>query len=225
MTDLNEIQFFVHVARAHSFTIAAKRLGIPKSKISRGLARLEERLGVRLLERTTRRVALTEDGEVYLQHCQAALENAEQADLAVSALRANPRGRLRVGLPITFLHSFLALYLGDFLKRYPEVRIHLELRGGHTNPADANLDVLIQTGPVDDSEFLAKRLGSGRRALYASPGYLAEYGTPESPAGLRQHACITRGETGAGVTWRLHRGSETEEVRLESRVSVADPVA
>src|SRR5579862_8023627 len=106
MTDLNELQIFVHVALTHSFTLAAKRLGVPKSAVSRGLARLEQRLGVRLLQRTTRRVTLTDDGQIYLQHCQRVIEEAEQADLAMSALQAVPRGRLRVGAPLTFSRLF-----------------------------------------------------------------------------------------------------------------------
>jgi DNA-binding transcriptional LysR family regulator len=99
MTDLNELQFFAQVAKAHSFTMAARRLGVPKSSVSRAVCRLEGRLGVRLVERTTRNVAFTAVGEVYLDRCQRVLEEAEQADLAVGALLAKPHGKLRVGAP------------------------------------------------------------------------------------------------------------------------------
>jgi DNA-binding transcriptional LysR family regulator len=223
MTDLNELQIFVQVAQTHSFTLAAKRLGVPKSAASRGLARLEQRLGVRLLHRTTRRVTLTDGGEVYLQHCQRVLEEAEQADLAVSALQATPRGWLRVGAPLTFARFFLGELLDTFLARYPELRVHVLLRGADITPPDANLDVLIQTGPLEDSRLLVKRLGFGLRGIYASSTYVEKQGSPDSPAGLRQHSCITTGETGASATWRIRRGSDVEEVQLSPRVSVADP--
>ena len=107
MTNLNELQFFVQVSQTQSFTKAAKRLGVPKSSVSRAIARLEDRLGVHLVERTTRKVALTEVGELYLNRCQRVMEEAEQADLAVGALQAKPRGTLRVGAPVAFARSIL----------------------------------------------------------------------------------------------------------------------
>jgi DNA-binding transcriptional LysR family regulator len=103
MTDLNELQFFVQVSKAQSFTWAARRLGVPKSSVSRAIGRLETRLGVRLLERTTRSVALTEAGALYLDHCQRVMEEAEHADLAMGALLAKPRGRLWVAAPLPFI--------------------------------------------------------------------------------------------------------------------------
>jgi DNA-binding transcriptional LysR family regulator len=223
MTDLNELQIFVQVAQTHSFTLAAKRLGVPKSAASRGLARLEQRLGVRLLQRTTRRVTLTDGGEVYLQHCQRVLEEAEQADLAVSALQAAPRGWLRVGAPLTFARFFLGELLEPFLARYPELRVHILLRGTDITQPEDNLDVLIQAGPLEDSRMVVKRLGFGRRGIYASSTYVEKQGMPDSPIGLRQHSCITTGETGASATWRIRRGSDIEEIQLSPRVSVADP--
>lgn len=223
MTDLNELQIFVQVAQTHSFTLAAKRLGVPKSAASRGLARLEQRLGVRLLQRTTRRVTLTDGGEVYLQHCQRVLEEAEQADLAVSALQAAPRGWLRVGAPLTFARLFLGELMEPFLARYPELRVHILLRGTDITSPDDNLDVLIQAGPLEDSRLLVKRLGFGPRAIYAAPTYIEKQGMPDSPMCLRRHSCITTSESGAGATWRLRCGAELEEIQLSPRISVADP--
>ena len=137
MTDLNELQFFVQVSREQSFTLAAQRLGVPKSTVSRAIARLEARLGVRLVERTTRSVSLTEAGELYLDRCQRVLEEAEQADILIGAMQAKPRGRLRVGAPVTFARAILAPILGDFLALYPDLRLHLQLGVERQPPASA----------------------------------------------------------------------------------------
>ena len=121
MTNLNELQFFVQVSESQSFTKAAKRLGVPKSSVSRAILKLENRLGVRLVERTTRRVALTEVGELYLSRCRRVIDEAEQADLAVGAMQAKPRGTLRVGAPVAFARSILGPRMGEFLALYPQM--------------------------------------------------------------------------------------------------------
>jgi DNA-binding transcriptional LysR family regulator len=228
MTDLNELQYFVHVSQAQSFTLAAKRLGVPKSSVSRAISRLEARLGVRLVERSTRSVALTEAGELYLESCQRMLEEAEQADLAVGALLANPRGRLRVGAPVAFARFVLAPIMGDFLAMYPEIRLHLQLLGGDASPREGSLDVMIRSGPLEDSGLLVKPLMRIRLGAYASPFYLQGRELPDSPAALRQLSCITTscgsfGEPGDSAVWRLRRGTELKEIKVESRVSVPDP--
>jgi LysR family transcriptional regulator, transcriptional activator for dmlA len=228
MTDLNELQYFVHVSQAQSFTLAAKRLSIPKSSVSRAISRLEARLGVRLVERSTRRVSLTEAGELYLESCQRMLEEAEQADLAVGALLAKPRGRLRVGAPVAFARSILGPILGDFLAMYPEVRLQLQLLGGDASPREGSLDVVIRSGPLEDSGLLVKSLMRIRLGAYASPLYLQGRELPDAPASLRQLSCITTscgpfGEPADSALWRLRRGTELKEIKVESRVSVPDP--
>ena len=229
MTDLNELQFFLQVSETRSFTAAAKRLGVPKSSVSRAIQRLETRLGVRLVERTTRSVALTEAGEVYLDRCQRVMEEAEQADLAVGALLAKPRGRLRVGAPVAFTRFILGPILGEFLSTYPDVRLHLQLLNGDASSREGNhLDVVIRPGPLEDSGLLVKPIMQIRLGAYASPLYLENREPPDSPAALREHSCITTtcgrfGEPGDAAIWRLHRGVEMKEVRVESRVSAPDP--
>jgi DNA-binding transcriptional LysR family regulator len=228
MTDLNELQFFTQVARAQSFTVAAKRLGVPKSSVSRAISRLEARLGMRLVQRTTRNVSLTEAGEIYLDRCERVLEEAEQADLAIGALLAKPRGRLRVGAPASFARLILGPVLGEFLSRCPELRLSLQLLGADTSAREGSLDLLIRPGPLEDSGLLMKPLMRIRLGAYASPRYVERCGTPASPADLRQHSCITTscgtlGEPGDSATWRLHRGAEVKEVRVESRVAAPDP--
>jgi len=228
MTDLNELQFFAQVAQAQSFTVAAQRLGAPKSSVSRAIGRLEKRLGVRLVQRTTRSVSLTEAGEIYLDRCQRVLEEAEQADLAIGALLATPRGRLRVGAPASFARLILGPVLGDFLARYPELRLSLQLLGPEASPGEGSVDLVIRPGPLEDSGLLAKPLMRIRLGAYASPSYVERCGVPDSPADLRQQSCITTscgtlGEPGDSATWRLHHGTEVKEVRVESRVAAPDP--
>jgi DNA-binding transcriptional LysR family regulator len=228
LTDLNELQFFVHVARTHSFTQAARRLGVPKSSVSRAIGRLENRLGVQLLERTTRRVELTELGELYLDRSLRVMEEAEQADLAVGAMQVQPRGRLRIGAPVAFARFILGPVLGQFLAAYPELQLSLQMLDSETVPREGNLDIVIRPGPLEDSGLLRKPIMRIPLGIYASPGYLEASGVLEAPEDLRRHKCITtncgsRGEPGISAVWRLYRGSELKQVRVEAHVAVPDP--
>ena len=227
--ELNDLVYFVQLAQTRSFTEAAERLGVPKSAVSRAIRRLESRLGVRLAERTTRRVTLTEVGQVYLNHCQRVMEEAEQADLAIGALLERPRGRLRVGAPVPFARYVLAPILGELLERYPELHIDLHLHTGYELPRDGSFDVLIRGGPLGDSTWLVRWLMRVRLGLYASPAYLERWAMPETPLALRQHTCVAsscdpagRGTSGL-ASWRLRRDEETEEATMQVRLSVPDP--
>jgi DNA-binding transcriptional LysR family regulator len=228
--DLNEIQFFARVAEERSFTQAAHRLRVPKSTVSRAVRRLEERLGVRLVERTTRRVSLTEVGEIYLNHCRRVMEEAEQADESVGTMLARPRGLLRVGVPVPFARFMLAPALGEFLALYPELQIAVQFLNGDTLPLDGSLDVLVCAGSLGESNWLVRWLMRVRQGIYASPGYLERHGRPGTPVALRMLPSITTscdmagGEPTGSVTWRLHRGEETAEVRMQARIAVPDPL-
>jgi DNA-binding transcriptional LysR family regulator len=151
--DLNELQIFVQVAKIQSFTAAAERLEIPKSSVSRAIRKLEGRLGLRLIERTTRRVALTEEGRIYFDRCERVLEDAEQAEIEIGALQAKPRGTLRVGTPGIFARYILGPALAEFLAAYPEVRVHLQSLDAISR--ERPLDVVVRPGPLEDSGFLA----------------------------------------------------------------------
>jgi DNA-binding transcriptional LysR family regulator len=227
--NLNDIHFFMLVAQTHSFTRAAKKLGVPKSAASRAVTRLEDRLGVRLLERTTRTVCLTEVGETYFEHCQKVMEEVEQADLAVGALLAKPRGRLRIATPVAFARAILGPILKEFLFMYPELRVHLQLLNGDSTAREGSFDILIRPGPLEDSGLLVKPLMRIQLGVFASPDYLMNRELPASPIDLRDHDCITTGcgafgEPADSATWRLCRGTERREIRVDSRVSVADPM-
>jgi DNA-binding transcriptional LysR family regulator len=222
MTNLNELYFFLHVAETGSFTAAAQILDVPKSTVSRGLARLERRLGIRLVVRTTRRITLTEAGEIYLDHCREAMKEVEQAEAAIDAMRATPRGRLRVGAPMLFSRLFLTPLVPEFLTRYPEVHLHLLLGEHDGNLLESNLDLQIQTGHVMDSEMFVRYLGCMRYGIYASPGYISRKGTPASPRELPRHDCITFKEHGPYATWILNSSTEQAEVHPQPRFSAVD---
>ena len=228
MTDLNEIRYFVLVAQTRSFTKAAERLSVPKSTVSRAILRLEERLGIQLIERTTRSVRLTEVGRLYLTHCQRVMDEAEQADLAVGAMLARPKGKLRVGAPVAFARFVLGPLLNEFLAMYPELRIHIELLSGNGRNHDEGLDLVVRAGPLEDSGWLVKPLMKVRLGIYASPAFLKRNKRPESPAELRQLPCIVTscgplGEAEDFALWRLRRNNEVREIGVDARVSVPDP--
>jgi DNA-binding transcriptional LysR family regulator len=227
--DLNEIQFYACVAEERSFTQAARRLRVPKSTVSRAVRRLEERLGVRLVERTTRRVSLTEVGEVYLNHCRRVMEEAEEANRSVGSMLARPRGLLRVGVPVPFARYMLAPNLSEFLELYPELQVDVQILNASVSPRDGGLDIVVCAGLLDDPSLLVRWLMRVRQGIYASPAYLERHGRPETPAGLRGLPSVTTscdlvaGEPAGSVTWRLHRGDEIAEVKMGARVAVPDP--
>jgi DNA-binding transcriptional LysR family regulator len=230
MANLNELHYFAVVAQSRSFTLAAKRLNLPKSSVSRAIGRLEHRLDVRLIERTTRSVRLTEVGRLYLTHCQRVIEEAEQADIAISAMMATPRGKLRIGAPVAFARFVLVLapLMNEFLLMYPELRVHIELLHAKERESDDGFDLVVRVGPLEDSAWLVKPLMRVRLGLYASPAFLKRQRRPESPADLRQYPCIVascspEGEPGDLAVWHLHHEREMREIQVIARVSLPDP--
>ena len=226
--DLNELQVFAQLGKAQSFTLAARQLGTQKSAVSRALTSLETRLGVRLVERTTRRVALTEAGEIFLEKCLRVLEEAEQADLAIHAMHSKPKGRLRVGAPAAFVRFVLAPLLANFLKEYPGMKLSLQIIQGPPMPNESGLDLAIRQGPLDDSAMRVMPLKKITLGLYAGCGYVAKNGAPQTPADLRTHRfistnCGAHGEPTDFVKLSLRKASQSETVRIESHVSLADP--
>ena len=228
MTNLNELQYFSLVAETRSFTLAAGRLKLPKSSVSRGISRLEQRLGVQLIQRTTRNVRLTDAGRLYLAHCQRAIEEAEQGEIAIGAMMATAKGTLHVGTHIGFARFVLEPLLNEFLLLYPEVNVHIDLLQTKERQSDEGLDMVVRAGPLEDSGWLVKPLMRVRFGLYASPALLRRYRRPQSPADLQQYSCIVSncsplGEPEGYGMWRLQRERETCNVRVLARVAVPDP--
>lgn len=182
MLDLNDMLYFAEVAERGGFAAAGRALGIPKSRLSRRVAELEAQLGVRLLQRTTRSLSLTEVGQAYLRHCQALREAAQAAQDTVEQVRSEPRGTVRVTCPVTLAQSVLGDLLPQYLARHPAVRLEVQVSNRAVNPVEEGVDVALRVrNSVDDSASLVvKRLGEGRVLLVASPAQLARQGQPQT---------------------------------------------
>ena len=218
--DLNEILVFARVVQAGSFTAAAAALGMPKSTVSRKVSDLEERLHSRLLQRTTRKLSLTDVGRTYYDYCARIVGEVEDAERAVSTLQETPRGLLRVTAPINV--AFLGPIVSDYLKRYPEVRLDLFCTGRTVDLVEERFDLGIRGGALADSTLIARRLGSAKWLLVATPGYLQRRGRPRSPDDLRKHDCLLFGAGPDSGGLRLENGDRSVQVALSPRLTATD---
>jgi DNA-binding transcriptional LysR family regulator len=203
MDRLDGIAAFALVVDSGSFTAAAQRLRMSKSAVSAHVQRLEERLGVQLLHRTTRRVATTEAGRAYHQYCVRILADAEAAELAASALHREPRGTLRISAPDAFGWMHVAPAIPSFRARFSELAIDLRLEERHVNLVDEGLDLAIRIGTLPDSPLIVRKLAPSRLVLCAGPDYLERRGTPLSPHDLGRHACLCFPPLWRDGHWRL----------------------
>ena len=187
---LQEITVFTRIVGTGSLSAAARDLGMSPAVVSRRLAALEARLGVRLVNRTTRSLHLTDEGAAYFETCNRVLADIAEADAAVSAGRAEPRGILRVALPASFGNQHVAPLVPRFAERYPAVQLALSLSDRNVNVVEEGFDLAIRIADLADSSLAARKLAPNRRVVCASPGYLQRYGTPLTPEDLAQHNCL-----------------------------------
>lgn len=220
MAHLDDVAVFVSVVEQGSFANAARRLNLPPTTVSRRVRRLEEALGARLLHRTTRSLAPTEAGHRYFEACSQGLSQIAEADRAARETQAEPVGTVRISTPVNFGAEFFGGIVADFLVRNPRVKVEILLSDERVDLVRARIDVAIRTGALDDSSFLARKVGADRRIFCASPAYLSMRGTPMVPQDLRQHDCVVRGGSVEGVSWTFkgHDGAET--VQVEGRLAV-----
>ena len=191
---LEEMTAFARVVAAGSLSAAARDLGVSTAVVSRRLAGLEARLGVRLLHRTTRRLSLTDEGASYHEACARILSEIEAADAAASARRVEPQGILKVAMPASFGHKHVAPLVPAFAKRFPKVQLSLSLSDRTVNVVEEGYDMAIRIGELQDSSLAARKLAPNRRVVCASPSYLRAHGTPRRPEDLLQHNCLTATE-------------------------------
>ena len=215
--DLNRITAFVRVVDAGSFTAAAAALGVRKSSVSRSVAALEADLGIRLLQRTTRRLALTDAGRAYYDRARDALAGLDEARQVVSTLGAEARGIVRVTAPVD-LAADLAAVTAAFLRAHPGVRVETLLTARYVDLVKEGVDLAVRAGPLTDSSLLARRLGDTELVLVASPGYLDAAGRPRRLGDLARHECILYRAGGGATTWRLSGPRGEEEVTVRGRV-------
>jgi DNA-binding transcriptional LysR family regulator len=212
MQDLNDMLFFAEVVDRGSFAEAGRALNVPKSKLSRRVADLEARLGVRLLQRTTRKLSLTQAGEIYHRHCVAMREQAEAADEAVAMVQTEPRGTVRVSCPVTLAQSTIGPLLPRFLAAHPQVRIEMLVTNRVIDLVQESVDVALRVrSSLDDSgSLIAKNLGETKGVLVASPQLLQRFGVPEDVESLRNLPTVAMSAADGRANWHLHgpRGAE-----------------
>ena len=215
--------FFSRLARCGSFSGTARELGVTTAAISKRLALMEARLGVQLLNRTTRRASLTQEGEIYLTHARRILADIDDMEQLVGNAVAVAKGQLRVNATLGFGRSHVAPLISRFLESHTEVQVQLQLSVNPPPLTEDAFDVCIRFGEPPDARVIARKIAPNRRLLCASPAYLARHGVPKVPHDLTRHNCIgiRQGDEAYGV-WRLSAGKRTEAVKVRGNLNTND---
>ena len=219
MEDLNDLVLFARVVEHNGFSAASRELGIPKSRLSRRIALLEERMDARLLQRSSRRLAVTAVGQLFYERCLAVISAGESASEVVQQALGQPSGTLRLSCPITLAQFWLTPLLPTFMKRHPKVNISLSATNRRIDPIEEGIDVAVRVRrpPFDDSNIVARLLGQTTDVLVASPELLAAQSPPSFPSDLTNWATLALASSGDRFTWTLLRGSESTETRISPR--------
>ncbi len=226
MDKLTSMKVFATVARLGSFSAAAEELGISRAMASKYMSHLEENLDVRLLNRTTRQLSLTEVGSAYLEKISNIIAEVEEAEQAVSQLQSEPRGTLKIMTPPSFGSFHLARALGAYKERYPEVVIEMVLTDRAPDLFEEGVDLAIWLGDLEDSNLVARKLASSRTVVCGSPDYLARKGTPQTPADLDDHNCLSLSLRTPYFDWKFRIDGKIVTLHPEGsfRANTADPL-
>jgi len=227
MEDLNDIYFFASVVQYGGFSAAARTIGVEKTRLSRRIAALEKRLGVRLLQRTTRALALTEAGQRFFERCVETVEGAQAAYDSVAELRREPAGLVRLSSPVLLTQRCLAHALPGYMTVHPKVSVFLEATDRTVNVIEERFDIAIRANPVieDVAGLVAKTLGNSQRVLVVSPAFLAHYGHPENPADLPKFNTVASTDDifDGGARWKLtNLDNRTQNIELKPRLVTSD---
>lgn len=195
MNPFEDMRLFCQVMESGSFTAAAEHLGLSKQFVSRRLIQLEERLGVRLLNRSTRRLDVTPLGQSYYESALRLLSEVEQVEQGISGQNTEPRGTIRLSAPLSFAMAHLGSLLPLFLQRHPQVSVEVDLSDRPVDLISEGYDLVLRIGTLEDSTLIARRIASVQRVYCASPDYLARRGTPQTPEDLAEHACLPYGHS------------------------------
>lgn len=222
-----DLAVFSQIVRAGSLSAAARELNVTTPAVSKRLKKLETRIGVTLLARSTRRLGLTPEGEVYLAHARRILAEIEDAERQVSRAAAAPKGMLRVNATLGFGRNYVGPLMSQFARQYPEVEVQLHLSAEPVQFGDDSFDVCVRFGEPPDARVVAVRLAPNRRLLCAAPAYLASHGTPRAPADLARHRCIVlRQDQHAYGVWRFtpvgRRRTAAESVKVRGQLASND---
>lgn len=223
--NLNDTILFVRVAELGSFTAAAKSLEVPKATLSRRIGELEQRLGVRLLKRTTRKLGLTEAGALYYESGRKIAQDLSAAEAAIGQLNSEPRGWLRFSAPHALGATCITPLLPAFMARYPDLRVEMVLGNDPSDVIGSDVDVALSVGPLQDSTLRARELVKVATRLYASPEYLQAHGTPKHPDELIQHRTLAKDlyRNNGRFSWSLHQGARSVNVGIEPVLIANDP--
>lgn len=208
MHRFSQIQVLVAVVEEGSFTAAAERLNISKSHASRQVADLEERLGVRLLNRTTRHVSTTPEGETFVERCAHLMEELERAERALTQRRTDPVGTLRLAAPMTFGVDYLSPVLAEFLDTYEGLEVDAHFSDRKVDVVEEGFDVAVRVGALEDSSLIVRKIREVEGYITASPSYLEAHGRPDHPEELADHSCLLYSYLSAGERWVFERGGD-----------------
>jgi DNA-binding transcriptional LysR family regulator len=223
MIDPSELAFFVQIVKEGTLSGAARELGVTPAAVSKRLTRLEEAVGVPLLNRTTRRLSVTDAGELYYANALRILAELEDLERLLSQDRAAPKGLLRVNAPLGFGRTYITPIVSNFVKRYPEVEVQLQLSDHPLSLVDESYDIGIRFGDVPDARVIATKIADNRRLVCAAPSYLKLHGVPRVPNDLARCNCIVLRQNDAAYgTWRFTKGRQTETVKVRGTLSSND---
>jgi DNA-binding transcriptional LysR family regulator len=217
------LQLVVELVRAGGMSAAARELGVTPAAVSKRLAQIEARLGVRLVNRSTRRLSLTAEGEVYLENARRILGEIEDLDQLIAGRQDSPRGLLKINAPLGFGRSYIAPAIAEFARKYPEVSLQLQLTDSPADFVQDAVDVAVRFGDLPDTRLIARKIAPNRRLVCASPGYLKAHGVPATPHDLARHQCIVlRQNEAAYGLWRFTKGRRSETVKVRGNLSSND---
>jgi DNA-binding transcriptional LysR family regulator len=219
MDRLHAMELFVRVVEAGSFSTAARDLRLGQPAVSKTIAGLEDRLGVRLLLRTTRRLSPTEAGHAFYERARRALAEADEAEIAARGLAGGLEGRLRICAPVTFARLHIAPHLPDFLAAHKKLRLEMVMDDREMDLLADNIDVALRLGPLADSSLIARKIAETDRLVVATPAYLAAHGTPATPSDLLMHQVVIYDQPTGGDVWCFRQGTAELSVKVSSRLS------
>lgn len=223
MNALSDLAFFAALVKTGSLAALARELGVTPPAVTKRLANLEQRLGVRLLNRTTRTMSVTHEGEIYLADGARILADIEALERTIGSSRALPKGLLRVNASFGFGRKHIGPAISEFSKRFPDVEVQLLLSERPLNLADQAFDIGIRIGELPDARIIARKIAANRRLLCAAPAYLKQHPAPAAPRDLQTHACIVLRENEAAYgSWHLSRGKRQETIKVRGALSSND---
>lgn len=208
------ISEFVYVAETESFTQASKKMAISTAQVSRQISALEQRLGIKLFYRTTRKVSLTEEGNVFYQHCRSVLDGLEAAEQAITSLQSKPQGKIRLSVPVTYGEQQILPLVNDFMLKYSGVEVVAYLSNRQIDLVEEGYDLAIRLGKLNDSTMMAKKLSKRTNFVCASPAYLDIHGIPHSLLELKKHSCLL----GTLDYWRFRDSGKEKNIRVTGRL-------